>query len=82
MRVRMLEASELPTKEYLQTLKTSRSSKIPISVGRLPERLLSSINQNGEKKLSCEMTNLLQLRHRKKQRKTGLTRIDIRYSRV
>jgi hypothetical protein len=49
MRVRMLEASELPTKEYLPRNITFRSSKIPISVGRLPERKLKAINPNGEK---------------------------------
>jgi hypothetical protein len=45
----MLEASEFPTKEYLPRCNLPRSSKIPISVGRLPERLLLSINPNGEK---------------------------------
>jgi hypothetical protein len=49
MRVRMLEALELPTKEYLRSSKICRSSKIPISVGRLPERLFLSMNPNREK---------------------------------
>jgi hypothetical protein len=51
MRVRMLEASDLPKKEYLPRSNRARSSKIPISVGRLPERLLYPIlvHPNGEK---------------------------------
>jgi hypothetical protein len=80
MRVRMLEASELPTNEYLRRDITSRSSKIPISVGILPERLFDTINRTVAKQFSCEITNLLQLSHSRKQRKTGLTNIDIRYS--